>query len=444
MHGEIYEREDPYTGLHYLEIGEEGFVDNGTAFVELNDESVSDITYFYIRANSFVPDSGKVLIGEGVCQQEQINDCSCLGPITDCDVPEWSPLFYVSGNTTVFLNSKPLVLTGGGGISTGIPPCPIGLNEPLIMQVVWRKVTDYFFSEELGDPLNDFLYPVSTTVGNNNFIDENEDTFIKHDSDIDIRIKVLWRGQNISDGTPVFTSIGDNKATSLFVASQNVYYTQTDNVVNYSYVDVKINARRPVSETTTEKAEIFITYDENQKTDRHVGEEFNLTLDKKEKKSDIPPPLPVVDPSAGIIVDPDPVDPYSDTVDRYNILTDVWNNVASMSEARGNGFSGVVGNYIYYMGGLQNNSLNVSNRNERYDISNDRWSDVTNMLSSRFGGMSFTIGNDIYLFGGISSNDLSGGELAVTTSVEVYHTDTDTWEILEPMPTVDEGGAFED
>ncbi len=55
----------------------------------------------------------------------------------------------MSGITTLFVNDQPLVLQGGGDFYTGIPPCPICLNEPLIMRVEWKRVTNYFYSETL-------------------------------------------------------------------------------------------------------------------------------------------------------------------------------------------------------------------------------------------------------------------------------------------------------
>ena len=446
LHGKISEIEDPYTGEHYLEVDKQnGFVDNGSAFIELNDESTSDITYFYIRANEFIPNAKRV--PNELCDFPEeiiINDCTCLGAgsgITECDLPEWSHMINISGKTTVFVNNKPLVLTGGGDITNGIPPCPIGLNEPLKIHVKWMKVTDYYFNETFGDPENDFLVPVVTDVENNHFKDSNDETLINHNSDIDIRIKVSWRRDVVPDGTPIFTSVGSNNATSLFVANQNIYYTQTEEVEGYSYVDVRISPRRTVEKTTTEEVELFSTYDENGKTARHVGEFFFLTLDKKEDRG--VPTLPD-DPSLGIIFPEKPTTPYSGTVDRYDISKNIWELMASMSEPRGNAFSGQVGNSIYYMGGLKSNSLSISNRNEQYDISNNTWSDATIMSQGRFGGMSVTVGDDIYLIGGIAADDNIGGELGVTTLVEVYHTDTDLFEELSSLPTADEGTAFED
>ncbi len=448
LHGEIYEREDPYTGLNYLEVGEEGFIDNGSAFVELNSEEVSDVTYFYIRMNKFVPTAATFDNSE-TCDWPKINtinDCLCLDSdsdgITECDIPEWNTVFYVSGQTTVFLNNNPLVLQGGGSLYTGIPPCPIGINEPLKMYTVWRKVTDYFISEEFGNPSNDFLFPVETFSDNDSFTDSNGDSLIKHTSDVEIRVKVLWRGQNIPDGTPIYVLVGDNTFNSLFVSGQNVYFTTTEGE-DYSYVDVSFGARRYIDTTTTENIRIFSIYDEVEKTERDVGRDYTFTLDKKDKVIETPE-LPIDDPSATEPPETPIITPYSPTLDRYNITSDTWDRVKNMAQARGNGFSGSIGNYIYYIGGLSGNDLSVSDRNERYDIINDTWIDMTKMLTPRFGGMSIVIGDDIYLIGGISPNDQQSGNLAVTTKVEVYRSDVDMWEELESLPILLPGGALEE
>ena len=217
-----------------------------------------------------------------------INDCKCLDGsdpdgITECDLPQWFPVLYVDGKTSVFLNNNPLVLIGGGTMETGIPPCPIGLNEPLSMLTVEKKVTDYYYSEDFGNPSNNFLYPIEIFVDNNNFCNDSDETLVKYTSDVNIRVKVFWRGQSVPNDTPIYVSIGDNTSSSLFVASQNIYYATVGSDGD-SYVDVKINARKYIEETSTEKIEIYSVYDENGKTDRHVGQTFTITLDKKDKE----------------------------------------------------------------------------------------------------------------------------------------------------------------
>ncbi len=443
LHGDITEEYDPYTGRYNLVVEEDGFIDNGSAFIELVNEDISDVTYFYIRANKFIPGSGGI-IHNFLIDEEPINECLLLNPSKGLfkeDLPEWEPYFTVSGKTTLFVNDQPLVLRGGGNFYTGIPPCPICLNEPLLMYVIWKQVTNYFYSESLGDPSNDFLYAATTESENNSFTDSNGDTLINNLSDVDIRVQVSWRGEALPEDTPVYTSIGDNTSRTLFLASSNPYYTQVDETDGNSYVDVRLSARRIPTATTTELVEIYALYDENGKTDRHVGANFNLTIDVKNVVSEIPT-LPEPDPSAVPVVPPP--NPYTGIMHKYDINTDEWSTVAPMDDSRGNFFMGEVGGKIYVMGGLMNNSLNISSKTEEYDIDTDLWIDQTIMPTPRFGGMSVTIGNDIYTIGGIFQDDSMGGGLSVSSAVEVYHALNDTWESLEDMPTLSELGTSED
>lgn len=436
LHGDITEETDPYTGLHYLTVEEKGFIDNGSAFIELNNEEVSDVTYFYIRANKFVPGAGRVHI-DYLIDDDPINECLELKPSTGLflrDLPEWEPYFTVSGTTTLFVNDQPLVLRGGGDFRTGIPPCPICLLEPLGISVTWRRVTDVFFSETIGDPSNDFLYTVVTTASNNHFRDTEGESLINNTSDIDIRVRILWKGEPAPDDTPVYTSIGDNTSGTLFLSNQNIYYTED------GYVDVGISTRRIPSTTTTEALEIYSLYDENGKTDRHIGARFSLTLDVK----DIVIEPPVVEPPVDGGADPEVTTPFSGILHKYDIDTDVWSVLTGMSEGKGNFFVGEVNGKIYVMGGLLNNTLNISSKMEEYEIATDEWVDKTAMLNPRFGGMSVTIGNNIYTIGGIFQDPTAGNGLSVSTSVDVYHTDTDSWEELTSMPTISPGTFEED
>ncbi len=445
LHGEIYEQIDPYTGESSLIVGENGFIDRGNAFIELEDEQVSDITYFYIRANKFIPMSGPALYND--CDDDrQINKCLCLGKnqsegLTECELPEWSPYITIAGKTTVFVNNQPLILSGGGDYYTGIPPCPICLLEPLTLHTKWMRIRNYYYSLEYGDPSNNYIYEKIIEVGNNSFIDEDGKSLVQYNSDIEIRVEVAWKGDIVPEGTPIYISIGKNTGNTTFIASRNIYYTKNDTVENYSYVDVKISPQKIVSKTTTEKVEIYCTYDKNEKTERKRSIIFNLTMDKKEGLTDYPD-YPIPDPS--IPLEEIELTPFSSLLHRYDIIANKWTKLTGMDEERGNLFGGIVGNYIYAMGGLKNNSLNISNRNERYDIYLDIWVDMEPLPVAKFAGMSITIDNDIYIIGGISRDDEIGGSLSVDNRVDVYHAETDSWEEKTSMPIIDQGSAFED
>ena len=149
------------------------------------------------------------------------------------------------------------------------------------------------------------------------------------------------------------------------------------------------------------------------------------------------------DPSAEFVPSLPP-SPFSGDVERYDIDNNEWSTLRSMSEGKGNFFIGEVNGRIYVMGGLLNNSLNISSKTEEYNIDSNVWEDQTIMSTPRFGGMSVTIGNDIYTIGGLFQDSTNGGGLSVSNTVEVYHTDTNTWEDMESMPIISPGEFSEE
>ena len=426
IHGEVSEELDPYTGRYVLNIGRNGFVDYGDAYIQLNDEEESDITYFYIRANKFASESGA--INNSDCDDEnEINKCLCLAKddtkgLTQCDLPRWSPVVYAKGETTIFVNDQPLVLFGGGDFYNGIPPCPIALKEPLALVIDSKWVIDD------GERIE---------VYNDNFLDADGNTLVKHDSDVYVKVRVLWRGESIPDDTPIYVSIGNNTIDNLFIASRYIYYTATESD-GFSYVTVRLSASRVPEETTTETIKMYSVYDENGETDRNVFVQVNLTINREDETVDT-----VSNPSIVTTISSAVVTPYSRTMERYDINNDEWTLVREMTQSRGNAFVGSVGSYIYVAGGMKGNGADISSITERYDADNDEWSTVSNMITPRFGGSTVVIGTDIYTLGGISLNLLENGEADVSLANEVYHTDTGLWESLTPFPVISTG-AFED
>ncbi len=425
LHGDITEETDPYTGEHTLTVEENGSIANGEAYIELNDQEDTDMTYFYIRANKFVPNAGGIN-PDYLRDENPINECLCLkgsAGLFKKDLPKWEPVVYINGTTTLFVNNRPLTLKGGGDFYNGIPPCPIGLREPLSMSIVDRRVITN----------NETFW-----VNNDQFLDSDGHTLVKDDSDVFVKVRINWKRGNVPVGTIISVSVGDGSASNLFVASQDRYFAEIDSDDGFSYVTVQLAASRVAESTTTENIRIFSVYDENGKTERNVGVVVSLTIDKENED------VTVI--TSGVIEDVDaPVEtPYSRTLDRYDILLNEWNTVSSMSESRGDMFSGGVGDYIYAIGGLKDNDMNISSRNERYDTVTDTWSDMATMITPRFGGSSITIGNDIYTIGGVGIDSSEGGELDVSIAMEVYHADIDEWEILSSMPINNQGEAAEE
>ena len=426
LYGDITEETDVYTGRHFLTIDEDiGFSADREADITLNNQEDSDITYFYVRANKFVPNA-KGINPDFLLDENPINECLDLRPSAGLfkkDLPKWEPTFYVDGSTTLFVDNKSLTLTGGGDFYNGIPPCPISLKEPLFINIVSRQVI------QDGNIFN---------VNNDNFLDENRKTLVKHDSDVLIKVQVSWRGEAVPNNTPVFVEIGNTGPNNLFIASQDTYYTEIEDDGN-SYVIVNIVASRIPESTITEGVTIFSTYDENGKTERKREVRVSLTIDKEDETLD-PVPLPT---------DPTPISspvltPYSDTIERYNILTNSWDTIKSMSESRGNSFSAAINNNLFVIGGLLNNEINISYKNEKYNTVNNLWTDVTRMITPRFGGSTVIIGSEIFTIGGIGIDQNSNGEIDISRALEKYSTKTDTWTELAQLPIINSGNAFEE
>ena len=427
LYGNIIEEIDEYTGNHFLTVvKDEGFSAQGEADITLNNQVDSDITYFYIRVNKFVPNAGSIDI-DTLIDDTPINECLDLKPSNGLfkkDLPRWEPTEYISGTTTLFVDERALTLRGGGDFKTGIPPCPLCLKEPLEVYTIIRQVIQ---DGEIFE------------VDNNTFTDKDGKSIIKYDSDIIIKVQVLWRRERVPDGTPVYVSIGDNGPNNLFIASQDTYYTETEDD-GKSYATITIVASENPEQTTIERITIFSTYDEKGEVERNKGVNFSLTIDKENETAAPPSTVPTnpVEISSPVST------PYSNTIERYSILNNSWDTVKSMSENKGNSFSAAINNKIYVIGGLKNNEIDISEKNEKYDTVTNIWEDVRKMVTPRFGGSTVVIGKYIYTIGGIGIDLDSQGEVEVSRAIERYDTSNDEWQVLTPMPIINEGGAFEE
>jgi N-acetylneuraminic acid mutarotase len=445
LHGEIYELEDEYTGVHYLEVGEDGTVDQENATISLSTDS--DVTFFYVRANKVVP-RGYWRDGPEKC--DDVN-CACFD-LTNCrndqDYSRWSNMNFITGKTDVVIDGgRVLTLSAGGSFSNGIPPCPISLEDPLSSYIESVSVFNYYQDE------NGEVYTVETEIDSSSFESfggetlAHPDGLLQPNSDILIKMKFRWRGAPPPIGTKVYTTnfSEEDGNERWFLADKGFY--ETDENGN---VEVYLSPRREVriSEDRRKIEIIFIytDYDELGKTDRQEGSSFEITLLPK-PKIEIPPPPPPEDPSdedPSVFVPPPPETAFSGTVHRYNINGNEWDEIEPMSESRGNSFIGTVGNKIYYMGGLLNNNLSVSNKNEQYDIISGEWSYAAPMLTPRCAGMCETINDKIYVIGGLTPDNSQQNGLVVSLSVDVYDPSTDEWETKEHMPILAEGGDLEE
>jgi N-acetylneuraminic acid mutarotase len=121
-----------------------------------------------------------------------------------------------------------------------------------------------------------------------------------------------------------------------------------------------------------------------------------------------------------------------DNLERYDPVTDTWTTLTPMLTARAAAAAAVQGDAIYVIGGrtgtggpCTGTALDVV---ERYDIDTDTWSEVASLPSPRTDAAAVEHGGRIYVFGGCD-----GG--AFLDEVLVYDPVMDTWSSLADMPT---------
>lgn len=421
LYGEIYEHIDEYTGNRFLSIGPDGHISQGEAYIPLNDETVTDTTVFYIRANKFCGDSEAQCsycksMDRFECDKELDINLKCLD-LNDCDSYKGDQA--ISGTTTLYVNGRPLTLYGGGSLGSGVPPCMLAYREPLSITGIWKKIdgvqVDSFWDELSGKSL------ITVT------------------SIIDIRVEVSFSDLPVPDGTPVNVIIGNNQGLSILRAEKNIVTTVEQN--GHSYADINLYVGYDPVTSVIDTVKISCQYDKTGNTEREKHVSYSITVEKNDieeeethKSPSLPSPLP---PTLDLI----PV--YSKTMERYNIANNSWDIVTDMSNKRGDCFVGVVNEFFYVIGGLSNNihdNASISSANEQYNMNADVWKNSVAMITPRYGGMSITIGSDIYTIGGIEYDTLQQVE-KISKALEVFHTNSDTWEILPSMPIMNENSS---
>jgi len=122
----------------------------------------------------------------------------------------------------------------------------------------------------------------------------------------------------------------------------------------------------------------------------------------------------------------------------YDLASDTWTVLASMSQGRAGLGIAVVGNSLYAIGGRTSTGGPCTggplSSVERYDVDTDTWSSVASLPSARSDLAAATVGGKIYVFGGC---DAAGVFLH---DVDVYDPETDTWSTAPTdMPTARAG-----
>jgi N-acetylneuraminic acid mutarotase len=151
-------------------------------------------------------------------------------------------------------------------------------------------------------------------------------------------------------------------------------------------------------------------------------------------------------------------DPFRDRSEVYDTQTDSWKELHPLPTPRQHVKCGVVGKRIYVLGGLEKGSVDseanssswdgkalVSGKNEMYDPSTDTWQELIPMPVPMHSPNAYVVvmGNLIYVMGGMGDSKSIWTELK---TMEVYNTETDTWEIKKdlPFPTFIGAAAIDD
>lgn len=127
-------------------------------------------------------------------------------------------------------------------------------------------------------------------------------------------------------------------------------------------------------------------------------------------------------------------DPFLDVHEVYDPVKDEWSLLAPIPTKIQHVTGVVVNDKIYVMGGLESWSI-VSDKNQVYDIKTDTWAYRAPMPIGKHNYSVIGHGDKIYVFGGGFYDADGEGIWGRSSSIDVYDTQTDTWENIGNMPT---------
>ncbi len=116
---------------------------------------------------------------------------------------------------------------------------------------------------------------------------------------------------------------------------------------------------------------------------------------------------------------------HSSTVEIYDTKTDSWSSGTSMPEKSCYGSATVINKKIYFIGG-SNRTVDI------YNPETDTWTKGTSMPTPRSHVTAVPYNETIYTIGGYAKQGLNS---IVVDAVEIYNTETNSWEIGPAMPT---------
>jgi N-acetylneuraminic acid mutarotase len=126
-------------------------------------------------------------------------------------------------------------------------------------------------------------------------------------------------------------------------------------------------------------------------------------------------------------------------VQKYNMITGIWTETASMPAALNHANVAVVDDKIYCLGGLEaldETYWNATGRSAVYDPTTDKWSVLPSMPEGREIGSAATLVVDdtIYLPGGLAYTNITYDQEGTVSRFTSYNVRTQEWEILPDLP----------
>lgn len=401
--GDITEVVDPYTGEVVLYAGDDAKIKTDNANVEIEDE---DFTTVYFRINDFRPPSkacdeeDEPGLSDSLQSLKSISEADACNTCLNTSTAEGrDDEVIISGSITLLVDGEQKVYFGGGDKRKGVPPTIAKPIEPLQIDFVQNLVD--------GVPSETFVFDGKTING--------------------IVFDVSFAGKPVPDGTPItldWESVLDNGSSDLELESHTIY-TETsirnevdpENARSYAIANVKpITAEGNITDTLIATT----TYDKTGTVERSINACVSVSSRQPDGTTEIR--------SA-----------FSADFFAYDVNNDEWTQLANSNLAVAYSAFHMVNEKGYMIGGM--GKTFISRSVDEYDPASDVWNIRGSMPTSRFATQSVVVNDKIYVLGGISEVDSIGGirSLIVSRAVEVYDPSTDRWEILEPMPSVDDG-----
>ncbi|KAH8884907.1 galactose oxidase, partial [Thozetella sp. PMI_491] len=136
-------------------------------------------------------------------------------------------------------------------------------------------------------------------------------------------------------------------------------------------------------------------------------------------------------------------DPATDLVQKLNLKTNTWTELAPMPLGMNHVNVAAVHGLIYYLGGLavvdpaELTYWGASGACAVYDPATNIWSELPDMPEGRAAGSAATmvVGDTIYLAGGLLNTNVTSGDEELTTAMFTsYNVVTQEWTILPDLP----------